>query len=66
MRNWPVQPPTNWVARVNRPQLQKELEAIRTGVKQGRPYGEDRWQHATAKKLSMESTLRARGRQRGR
>lgn len=61
---WPVAPPRDWIARVNRPQSKKELEAIRTSVKRGRPYGEDRWQRATAKKLSLESTLRPRGRQR--
>jgi putative transposase len=64
MSDWPVEPPANWISLVNRPQSQKELEAIQTSVKRGRPYGSDRWQKATARKLSLESTLRPRGRQR--
>ena len=64
MSEWPVQPPAHWISLVNRPQSQKELEAIQTSVKRGRPYGSDRWQKATARTLSLESTLRPRGRQR--
>jgi putative transposase len=60
--DWPVQPPRNWTQSVDRPLPAKELEAIRTSVKRGRPYGQAPWQTATAKKLSLQSTLRPRGR----
>jgi len=40
---WPVKPPRDWVARVNRPQTASELEALRVSVQRGRPFGEDGW-----------------------
>jgi len=61
---WPVQPPARWLAFVNRAETQAELEALRTSVRRGRPYGEQRWQKLTARRLGLESTLRPRGRQR--
>ena len=52
------------IARESSRETQKELEAMQTSVKRGRPYGDDRWQRQTAKRLALESTLRPRGRQR--
>jgi putative transposase len=64
MELWPVEAPSNWLKWVNRAETAAELEALRTCVKRGRPYGDDRWQKRTAKELDLESTLRPRGRQR--
>jgi putative transposase len=61
---WPVKPPGNWTAQVNRAQTAAEAEAMETSIKRGRPLGDDRWQRRTAEKLALESTLRPRGRQR--
>ena len=61
---WPVEPPGNWAARVDRAQSAAEGDAIQLCVKRGRPFGDDRWQRRTAGKLALESTLRPRGRQR--
>jgi putative transposase len=64
MKHWPVEPPRDWNAWVNRAETTAELEAIRTSVKRGRPCGDDRWRERTAIALELESTLRPRGRQR--
>jgi putative transposase len=61
---WPVQPPSDWSAWINRPETAAELKALRHCVTRGRPYGDERWEHRTAKQLALESTLRPRGRQR--
>ena len=59
---WPVHRREDWLTWVNRPQTMKEVDAIRVCVKRGRPYGSDRWIARTAKALSLQSTLRPRGR----
>jgi putative transposase len=60
--DWPVRRRGDWVAWVNRPQNAREVEALRLCVKRGRPYGSDPWIARTAKALSLQSTLRPRGR----
>jgi putative transposase len=64
MDQWPVDAPSDWVAWVNRAETSLELEALRRSVNRGSPYGDERWQERTAKRLALESTLRPRGRQR--
>ena len=59
---WPIDRPPDWLARVNRALTKKELEAVRTSVDRGRPFGSEPWQHRTAKRLGLESTFRPRGR----
>ncbi len=61
---WPLPRPRNWLAYVNRPETPKELAALRRGVQRGCPFGSTQWQNRTAKRLSLESTLRPRGRPR--
>lgn len=39
-----------------------ELTRMRESVNRGRPYGHEAWQHSTAVRLGLESSLRARGR----
>jgi REP-associated tyrosine transposase len=51
-----------WVARVNRPMSEPELEAMRLCIARGRPFGSDEWANQTALKLGLESTMRPRGR----
>jgi putative transposase len=62
LSSWPVPEPKPWVAFVNEPQTDGELEALRRSVNRGVPFGSDRWVQRTVKKLGLESTLRARGR----
>jgi putative transposase len=59
---WPMARPADWRARVNRALAKRELEAVRVSVARGRPFGDEDWQRRTAKRLSLESTFRPRGR----
>jgi putative transposase len=56
---WPVARPTGWCKLVNEPQTESEVAAIRRSVLRGQPFGGDDWVRQTAKKLGLESTLRA-------
>ncbi len=38
---WPIQRPSDWLARVNRALTKKELESVRTSVLRGRPFGSE-------------------------
>ena len=61
---WPVERPPDWLQRVNRPQSQKDLAAVRESLTRGRPFGQPLWQHATAAALDLQATFRPRGRPR--
>ena len=58
----PVALPIRWRQHVQRAQTEAELAALRRSVVRGAPFGETSWQERTAKRLCLESTLRARGR----
>jgi len=58
----PLALPRGWRRHVQSPQTEAELEALRRSVVRGSPFGEASWQERTAKRLGLESTLRARGR----
>jgi putative transposase len=60
----PVPLPRDWRRRVQSPQTEGELAALRRSVVRGAPFGEASWQERTAKRLHLQSTLRARGRPR--
>ena len=64
LSKWPVPRPRDWVELVNAVQTEAELEALRTSVLRGRPFGQEDWQRRTAKQLGLEFTLRPRGRPR--
>ena len=59
---WPLPRPRNWLAHVQEPLTDSELEAIQRCVVRGRPYGSEKWTNQTAKSLGLEFTLRSRGR----
>jgi len=59
---WPVSMSRDWVAHVNRPQTEAEVEALRRSLVRGAPYGSEEWQEKTAKRLGLTYTLRPRGR----
>ena len=59
---WPVERPGNWVWRVNQPETNEELNALRESARRGRPFGSERWQKRIGKRLGLESTFRPRGR----
>jgi len=56
--DWPLPAPADWETWVNAPGTQAELEALRRSVVRGAPFGDDRWTKRTAKRLSLESSLR--------
>lgn len=60
----PVRLGRSWVARVNRPQTEAELAAVRRSVVRGQPLGDDAWRTKTARRLGLEHTFRPRGRPR--
>ena len=62
LNEWPVPRPRNWLDLVNQDETAQELEALRRGVQRGQPFGSVSWQERTAKRLSLESSLRPRGR----
>ena len=62
LSDWPVPRPRQWMAYVNRPQSEKELNAIRHCVNRGQPFGSPDWVQKVASDLGLESTLRPRGR----
>ena len=54
--------PRNWTELVNRPQTERELEALRRSVLRGSPFGPPAWQEKVARQLGLEWPLRSRGR----
>jgi len=60
----PVKKKANWLDWVNQPTTQAEVEALQLSIQRGRPYGSERWQKQTAKRLNLESTMRPKGRPR--
>jgi putative transposase len=61
---WPIPRSPSWRQKVNAELSEPELAAVRQSIQRGRPYGDDAWTTATAKRLELGSTLRPRGRPR--
>jgi putative transposase len=59
---WPVPLPKEWLAHVQKPQTEAELEVLRRSVVRGCPFGSMAWQERTARRLALEHTLRRPGR----
>ena len=59
---WPLPRPGGWVEHVNTAQTEAELTALRRCVTRGSPFGSESWSTRTVRRLSLESTLRPRGR----
>jgi len=62
LHDGPAELPDDWVERVNQPQTQAELEALRRSVHRGQPFGSEIWQARVAKELELEHTFRPLGR----
>jgi putative transposase len=62
LASWPVSRPQDWTARINQPQDEAELAALRSSNDRGRPYGGARWAFRTARRLRVESSIRSIGR----
>ena len=59
---WPLDPPRSYLAWLNKPQIEKEEQAIELVTQKGSPFGEERWMSRIVKKYHLESTLRFPGR----
>jgi len=58
LSEWPVARPADWLEFVNQPQTDAEVEALRTAVRRGRPFGSERWQEQITKRLCLECSYR--------
>ncbi len=61
---WPVDRPRNWVQRLNQPETEAELAAVRQSMNRGAPFGDEAWRVRTATRLGLEASLNPRGRPR--
>jgi putative transposase len=66
-RRWLSEPddpplPRTWRAWVNKPQSEAEVDALRGCLRRGSPFGNATWMRQSAARLSLQSTLRPRGR----
>lgn len=62
---WPVpsgKRPPKWLSKVNTPQTEDELNALRSSSNRSQPFGSPTWQEAISKKFGLETTFRPRGR----
>ena len=62
LSEWPLARPADWLVRVNTPETDAELEALRRSARRGSPFGEEDWRVHTARRLGLESSLRDPGR----
>ena len=54
----------DWRQLVDKPETEKELEALRRSVNRGTPFGDVSWTRRAANRLHLQSTLRPVGRPR--
>jgi len=64
LRPWPVDPPRNWLADVNRAIEDEALRRVQRSVTRSMPLGSATWQSRIARKLNLPTTMRPRGRPR--
>lgn len=64
LSDWPVRRPANWLALLNRPLSEGQVEEIRTCITRDRPLGSAAWVRRMAARMGLEFTLRPRGRPR--
>ena len=62
---WPVpggKRPPKWLSKVNTPQSEDELSALRASSNRSQPFGSPQWQEKISRKYDLESTFRPQGR----
>lgn len=62
----PVDSEMEWSTAVEEPLPSQEIRALRESVNRQRPFGSSWWQGEIARRLGLESTMRARGRPKNR
>ena len=58
LAEWPVERPRDWEREVDAAQDRPTLDALRTCVARGRPFGSDAWVRRTVQRLGLEHTVR--------
>ncbi len=61
LSDWPGPAPRGWALRVDAALSDKDLAELRTSVQRGTPFGSPQWQAKIARRLNLESTMRAAG-----
>jgi putative transposase len=59
---WPIGRPARWLELVHSPQTKAEVATILEHLRRGRPLGSRQWMDRVVKTLSLEQTIRPRGR----
>jgi len=59
---WPLTRSAIWIRRVKEALDDKQRDAFRCSIRRGSPFGQANWVESIARRLDLESTLRARGR----
>lgn len=62
LSSWPIPRPPHWVEQVNAHLKPGQIEVLRTSIQRGRPYGVANWCDDVAQDVSLESTLKRKGR----
>jgi hypothetical protein len=60
----PVPRPSDWLALVNQPQTEAEVERLRESLRRNRPFGHPPWVVDAAQRLGLEASLNPLGRPR--
>jgi putative transposase len=64
LSDWPIDRPGDWTATVNRSPREREMQAVRTSIERGRPFGSESWVGKMVNAMGLSLTLRPRGRPR--
>jgi len=51
-----------WTKRVNQPETEAELAAVRRSIARGQPFGGEKWMQKVTRQMGLEHTFRPRGR----
>lgn len=64
LASWPIARSPRWADQVNREVDRRDKERLQKSLRRGCPFGEEHWTESTVHRLSLESTMRPRGRPR--
>ena len=62
LSEWPVPMPRGYVAFLNAPQTQSEIDDMRRSIIRGSPYGSHPWTENVIEQFKLGTTIRPRGR----
>jgi putative transposase len=62
LARWPIDEPDDWIDLVHEKLPPKELKRLRESVNRGRPWGDEKWVLATARRFRLTQSLRGVGR----